>query len=335
MSGGQILWFDNTQSDATLPTVTGTQFACSNSNPDTVVRGTGSFITDGFVPGMKITMSGWTNAGNNATFSIALVAANTLTLVTANALTAEAAGPSVTISTNRERLLRSPASGAEQDEAQSIVLADGDVTLDSYCTAVNFPAALAIPAGVWEFHAWAWVSSVTGTTVTMKFRVSKLSAAGVVTPLFTTTPTTVTATSAGTAQEIIRQYTVAADIPLATTDRIVVDVVGNNSSTTARTLHFIYQGTTRASHLATSLPIGLSAPIGGLTNQALVKKSDANYDVKWGGPYAELAGATFTGEVDVVSPTAVPSVGARQIHFSTTAPTAGDGANGDVWIVTA
>jgi hypothetical protein len=48
---------------------------------------------------------------------------------------------------------------------------------------------------------------------------------------------------------------------------------------------------------------------------------------------ANLSGATFTGEVDVVSATAVPSVSARQIHFLTTAPTAGLGADGDIAIV--
>jgi hypothetical protein len=39
------------------------------------------------------------------------------------------------------------------------------------------------------------------------------------------------------------------------------------------------------------------------------------------------------GELDVVSATAVPSASARQIHYSTTGPTAGDGANGDMWVV--
>jgi hypothetical protein len=331
VSGGQVLWFDNVGSDFILPSITGTVFAAVNSNPDTITRTSGSFVTDGFIPGQKITMSGWANAGNNATFSIAQVAANTLTLVAANTLTAEAAGASVTIHANRERLLRSPASGAEQDEAQSIVLADGDVTLDAYITALNFPAALAIPAGVWEFHAWAWVSS--GSTTTMKFRVAKVDTAGVATVLFTTAATTVTATSAGAAQEIVRQYTIAADIPLSTTDRLVVYVIGNNSSTTARTLHFVYQGTTRASNVQTTLAVGLSAPPGGLTNQALVKKSDATYDVKWGGPYAELAGAAFTGTVTApgLAPDAGPSV--RNTYFLTAPPDAALGSDGDIAIV--
>jgi hypothetical protein len=45
---------------------------------------------------------------------------------------------------------------------------------------------------------------------------------------------------------------------------------------------------------------------------------------------ASLAGATFTGEVDVVSPTATGSNGVRQITISTSDPSGG--ADGDVWM---
>jgi hypothetical protein len=45
---------------------------------------------------------------------------------------------------------------------------------------------------------------------------------------------------------------------------------------------------------------------------------------------ADLAGATFTGEVDVVSATGAGSTSARQITLSTSAPSGG--ADGDVWI---
>lgn len=46
---------------------------------------------------------------------------------------------------------------------------------------------------------------------------------------------------------------------------------------------------------------------------------------------ALLSGATFTGNVTVVSPTAAGSNGVRQITMSTSAPTGG--ADGDVWLV--
>lgn len=45
---------------------------------------------------------------------------------------------------------------------------------------------------------------------------------------------------------------------------------------------------------------------------------------------ANLSGATFTGNVNVVSPTAAGSTGARQITLSTADPSGG--ADGDVWI---
>lgn len=45
---------------------------------------------------------------------------------------------------------------------------------------------------------------------------------------------------------------------------------------------------------------------------------------------ADLSGATFTGEVDVVSATATGSTSARQITVSTSDPTGG--ADGDLWV---
>lgn len=46
---------------------------------------------------------------------------------------------------------------------------------------------------------------------------------------------------------------------------------------------------------------------------------------------AALTGATFTGEVDVVSATAAGSNSVRQITISTSNPTGGN--DGDVWLV--
>lgn len=45
------------------------------------------------------------------------------------------------------------------------------------------------------------------------------------------------------------------------------------------------------------------------------------------------SGAQMTGELDVVSAPTVPSVSARQIHYSTVPPTDSDGADGDMWVV--
>jgi hypothetical protein len=278
---GQVIWFDNTASDLTMPSITGTVYAAVNSNPDTITRSSGSFVTDGFVAGQKIVTSGFANGANNGTFVVTVVAAGTLTLATIHALTAEAAGAAVTIRQDRERITRAPASGTQQDESVSIVVADGDVTIDSYLTPSGYPGSLAIPAGEWRFHAWSYVSA--GATTTIKFRVIKVSSTGVETTLFTTSASAaIASTSVSTPTEVQLSYTVAADIALATTDRIVVRVIGNNSSATARVLHFVYQGATFASHVETTLTVaGVGVPVGGATGLVLGKKSASDYDTEW------------------------------------------------------
>ncbi len=72
-----------------------TDIAFVDSNPDTITRLSGSFITDGFAVGMKISVSG--SASNDGTYTLAGVGALTLTLDAGDALTPESAGASVDI----------------------------------------------------------------------------------------------------------------------------------------------------------------------------------------------------------------------------------------------
>ncbi len=314
---GQVLYFDNTASDLLLPSITGTVYAAVNSNPDTITRSSGSFVTDGFVAGMKVTTSGFATGANNGTFVVTIVAANTLTLATIHALTAEAAGATVTIKADRERITRAPASGTQQDESQSIVLADGadGVTLDTYLTPSGYPGALAIPAGEWRFHGWFYVSA--GATCAVKFRVIKVSATGAETTLFTTAASAaIASTSVAAPTEVQLSYTVAADIALLTTDRIAIRVIGNNSSATARTLHFVYQGSTFASHVETSLTVaGVGVPVGGAANTVLKKTSASDYDTAWSAEFATLASPTFTGTVVLPSTTSVGNVSDTELGY--------------------
>lgn len=60
-----------------------------NSNPDTITRASGSWITDGFLPDTTITVSSATNAANNGTYLVASVTALTITLDAGAALTAD------------------------------------------------------------------------------------------------------------------------------------------------------------------------------------------------------------------------------------------------------
>ena len=84
--------------------------AAVNSNPDTLTDSGSGFVTAGFANSDVIYISGFTGAGatdnlNFATIAAAGLAAGTLTLVAADALTADAAGETVTLQTMRPLLL--------------------------------------------------------------------------------------------------------------------------------------------------------------------------------------------------------------------------------------
>lgn len=70
----------------------------ANANPDTIARASGSFVTDGFKPGMRLTGAGFVNSGNNATHvRIKTVATSLLTLTENVSLTAESSTAGVTL----------------------------------------------------------------------------------------------------------------------------------------------------------------------------------------------------------------------------------------------
>ena len=78
-------------------------FSFVDSNPDTITRASGSFVTDGFKEGDLVTVTG--SVSNNFTYTIATggVAALTLTLVAGDTVVGEAS-VSCTLTTERERL---------------------------------------------------------------------------------------------------------------------------------------------------------------------------------------------------------------------------------------
>ena len=259
-TSGLRLWFDSPVSDLTLPTITRTDIAFVLGPPGTITRVVGSFVADGFTAQQKIKVVG--SLANSGNWVVTNVAPTVMTLTADAVLTPEGASPTITISVVRETLTRILPPGVEQDESRAIVLADGDVCTSSFATELTVPGALVIPAGTWLFHAWAWVSSTLGTTTTLKFEVLKVTAAGLESYLFETpTSTTIIATSNMSAQEVVQLYTFGTDIPLLTTDRIIVRPLFVTDSTPAsRTVHFIYQGSSRASYVDTTLYV--SAPVG-------------------------------------------------------------------------
>ncbi len=59
----------------------------ADANPDTIVRGSGSFLTDGWLVGMVVVITG--TATNNKKVTIATVVALTITLIAGDTLLAE------------------------------------------------------------------------------------------------------------------------------------------------------------------------------------------------------------------------------------------------------
>ena len=263
-NAGLRLWFDNIQSDMTIPTVIYSDLTWTNSGTnDYVETAAGNFVTDGWVVGRKVKVTGASVVLNNGTWSIKTVTTSRITFTSAGSITSDSdVGIPVTFQTDRETLTRTPVIGIEEDESIALVAADGSVCIDNYCTVTGVPGVAAIPAGLWTMSGVFWVSSTSSTVVTAKFAVRSVTTAGVITEHGTSSTAIITATSNATAQRLSMTWANVADIAIATTDRIIVRVQFNNDSGTSRTAHFIYQGTTRPSYVDTTFnvtaPSGLS-----------------------------------------------------------------------------
>lgn len=82
--------------------ITASTIAFVNSNPDTITDSGNGFLTAGFRAGQKVKVSGAANAGNNTTFTVRAVTAGTLTLISTDVVTVEAAGAAITITAVRQ-----------------------------------------------------------------------------------------------------------------------------------------------------------------------------------------------------------------------------------------
>jgi hypothetical protein len=80
----------------------------------TYTRSAGSYITDGFTPGQKVTFSGFTNAGNNATKIIQSVTATVITVTNNSGLVNETGG-------GDEAVVNSDAVGSDDHYAEAII----------------------------------------------------------------------------------------------------------------------------------------------------------------------------------------------------------------------
>jgi len=83
------------QDTTTVATIAGTVYSMDSAD-NSMSRSSGSFLTDGLSEQYKISVTGFTESGNNTTFRIADATATKL-LLTGNTVTTEVAGDSVSI----------------------------------------------------------------------------------------------------------------------------------------------------------------------------------------------------------------------------------------------
>jgi len=87
---GLRLWFDNASSDMTIPTVVYTDLTWTNSGTnDFVTSPGGTFITDGWIVGRKVKVTGASVAGNNATYNVKTVTATVITFTSIATVTSD------------------------------------------------------------------------------------------------------------------------------------------------------------------------------------------------------------------------------------------------------
>ena len=100
------------------------------------------FLTAGLVPGNKITMSGWTNGGNNTTKIISTVTAGVIAVTDTTGLVQESAGNMVTIQADDEL---PTGNGYSQNgtllTGQAVTEDDADDRAQMICNNIDFSAS--------------------------------------------------------------------------------------------------------------------------------------------------------------------------------------------------
>lgn len=153
-----------------------------------------------------------------------------------------------------EGLERIPANSTEDDEWVDIN--NTEALLDKYITLVNDPGVNVIKAGIWYFDMFHYVSTNAGVTK-FRYEVWKRASDTTETKLFEVLSAEINAT---TVTEFETEYIQVNDIALVTDDRIFVKVYATTTHNGTVRCHFVYEGTTHASHIHT--PIGIQGVVG-------------------------------------------------------------------------
>ena len=175
-----------------------------------------------------------------------------------------------------EQALLTPTSGSTVTDSVSVSAATSPQLIDSYVTYPTTGIGITlIPAGVWNFIIWGRVGTVVGVS-TILIRVYQRDTGGTETLLFSVETPALTASNA----EYDVTYVQPADIFISDTDRLVFKVYGTTTSVPARTVYWLYEGTTMYSHVETPLQVSSAVAGGGwpFANEKTVDPTDAEAD---------------------------------------------------------
>jgi len=192
-----------------------------------------------------------------------------------------------------------PAGNPEADETVTVKTGLGQVLIDNYTTNIGYPALTEIPAGLWRFRSFHYVSGASGIT-NVVFKVYNRTATGTETLLFTVTSDDINTL---TVDEYLTSYVTTTAYKVSSTDRIVCKIYGQSDHSSNIIFHFVYDGSIHTSHIQSPLDI---SPATTLTFSAIagetLKKGQAVYISGASGsdPQISLADNTVTAKSRVV-----------------------------------
>jgi hypothetical protein len=152
---------------------------------------------------------------------------------------------------------------ANVDESVTVKDTLGQVLIDSYVSESGLPDAVSLRAGLWRFRTFHYVSLASGAT-TFNFSVFKRTATGSESLILSTVTTDIDSL---TPTEHLTSYVTQTDTTLAQTDRIVIKVYAKTDHSSNVVAHFLYEGSTNTSHVASPLfvcaPTASASDVGG------------------------------------------------------------------------
>ena len=146
---------------------------------------------------------------------------------------------------NYEGLINYPSGGAQEDESIIIKNTDGPVLIDAYIMpAGSLSKAHTLLKGLRVFTTFHYVDTAVGTT-RINFTAFQRFENGTEVVFYSQLSDDINSLTATdyTTYRVSQQ-----DLPLSPSDRLGIKVYGQTTHSSPVTLHFIYQGTTNASH---------------------------------------------------------------------------------------